>query len=100
MPYAIFSPRPGDESKLHLKEAVVCEAVVREAANCSDLYKAVWEDDLLVTMHVCYLGNQIPFYIMLDSSPTPSFSQAQRNSESLHCMYQAAKGNLSSFDSD
>lgn len=73
-PYAIFSPWPGDESKLLLKEAVVCNAVVREAANCSDLYRALRGDDLVVTMHVCYLGNQILFYMMLDRSPTPSFS--------------------------
>lgn len=73
-PYAIFSPWPGHESKLLLKEAVVCKAVVREDANCSDFYKALREDYLVVAMHVCYLGNQIPFYIMLDSSPTPSFS--------------------------
>lgn len=73
-PYAIFSAWPGDESKLLLKEAVVCKAVVREAANCSDLYRAPRKGDLVVTIHVRYLGNQILFYIMLDSSPTPSFS--------------------------
>lgn len=82
-----------------LKEAVVCKAVVREAGNCSDLDKALQEDDLVVTMHVCYLGNQILFYIMLDSSPTPSFSQAQINTKSLHWMYLAVEDNLFSFDS-
>lgn len=64
-----------------LKEAVVCEAVVRETGNSSDLDR-VQEDDLVVTMHVCYLGNQILFYIMLDSPPTPSFSKAQINTKS------------------
>lgn len=47
-----------------LKEAVVCKAVVREAGNCSDFDRALEEDDVVVTMHVCYLGNQILFYIM------------------------------------
>lgn len=67
-----------------LKEPVVCEAVVREAGKCSDLARALQQDDLGLTMHACYLRNQILFYIMLDSSPTPSFSQAQINSKSLH----------------
>lgn len=66
-----------------LKEAVVCKAVVREAGNCSDLDRALQEDALVVTMHVCYLGNQILFYITLDSSPTPSSSQAQINTKAL-----------------
>jgi len=67
-----------------LKEAVVSKAVVREAGNCSDLDSALQEDDFVVTMHVCYLGDQILFYITLDSSPTPSFSQAQINTKPLH----------------
>lgn len=67
-----------------LKEAVVCKAVVREAGNCSDFDRALEEDDVVVTMHVCYLGNQILFYIMRDSSHTRSFSPAQFNTGSLH----------------
>lgn len=78
---------------------MVCKAVVKGAGNCSDLDRALQEDDLMVTMHVCYLGNQILFYIMLDSSPTPSFSQAQTNTKSLHRVYLAVEGNLFSFDS-
>lgn len=79
-----FQPALEMSQSCVLKEAVVCKAVVREAGNCSGLDRALEEDDLVVTMHVCYLGNQILFYVMLDSSPTQSFSQAQFNTRSLH----------------
>lgn len=79
-----FHPGPGLSPSCVLEEAVVPKAVVREAGNCSDLGRALQEDDVVVTMHVCYLGNQILFYITLDSSPTPSFSKAQITTRSLH----------------
>ena len=32
-----------------------------KAGNCSDLDRALEEDDLVVIMHVCYVGNEILF---------------------------------------
>lgn len=71
--YSFFHPGLGMSQSRVLEEAVVCKAAVAEAGNCSDLDIVLQEDDLLVMMHVCYLGNQILFHLLLDTSLKPSF---------------------------
>lgn len=74
--FFFFYPGLGMSQSHVLEEAVVCKAAVAEAGNCSDLDRVLQEDDLVVTMHVCYLGNQILFHLLLDTSLKPSFLPA------------------------